>query len=858
MQVKNTVPFLFGDNQQWILPQSFNVKNKPTTFSFTNTHFGSHPTLLKSGIKRKWQTTLEEEEYFKYLFPLKRIRQNIENKNQDNNEQPQQIFNTIQQVDSRHINVFDHKNFNGENSFSPKLVSKLLFYPLLLEYQKPHVCRSSYILQEHFTLLEASTTGTGKSFTSFGISEGWVKLKDPNIRPKIAVVCPKPILGEFIRLSKQFEKYVDIVFVCNLELLCRGKYIPWSRYQEQKQIVDIDEKGKLQTINTVQQDKSKGKGSVVCPYVTRIETKKIKGRNNTNNNNANNNNTKNTTKENDDEDDDIFNEEEYSEATYEWKLPPYTTVVFDEAHKVRNPGTCYNNLVKSLVEKYSKIPIDKCKVRCVLASATILENAKSGLASLMFLLGYIKSVNSNEVRKLLNAEPLRSKLAIRESADLPPYTTDEIDMRVLHYLLYHHKKYRTAARMVAVQTSAANPNLKIVHSEIKSETYTMTKESEVHINQALGELLIALEDLKSKQDDNNDESKDENQDKTKDEGRNKTKNENIKSTKSIGAQTALIRILRARQIIEHYKLPTIVQNAINLYNDGWSLVIFVNFKQSAFYILKQLQIAIGSSLISLVIGGQKTKERDFNIQLFQQDKTRILITTIASGGASISLQDKIGKYPRYALISPPISATQLKQCLGRVDRSGAVTDSKQRLVFCRNTIEEKVALALNVKIRAMDFLNDGKIHPNTLTLFEFAQVNANSSSSSSANSSSSNSSVLPFQLYQSNFNTSDFIASLIPNENDNGIASSLSTDIQFTPGVKSTKKPTTKKDKNNKNSNNVNNDSSNNVNSNNIPNNKNMEKVTKLKAKLDINNVKQQDSSGKIDWEKVDEIIDQE
>src|SRR5205085_1053115 len=145
-------------------------------------------------------------------------------------------------------------------------------------------------------------------------------------------------------------QYVEIVFICNLELLCRGKYIPWSRYQERKQLIDIDENGKKQTLSVIHQDKSE-KGSVLCPYVKRI-----------NHNSVNNNNQG---EESNNQDNIIDDDDEFQECTYEWKLPPYTTVIFDEAHKVINNGTCFNRLVKGLVDKYGKQPMDKCRVRCV-------------------------------------------------------------------------------------------------------------------------------------------------------------------------------------------------------------------------------------------------------------------------------------------------------------------------------------------------------------------------------------------------------------------------------------------------------------------------------------------------------------
>ena len=55
-----------------------------------------------------------------------------------------------------------------------------------------------------------------------------------------------------------------------------------------------------------------------------------------------------------------------------------------------------------------------------------------------------------------------------------------------------------------------------------------------------------------------------------------------------------------------------------------------------------------------------------------------------------------------------MSETLVKQYMARVDRSPARTDSMQRIINCTTTIEEKVELCLNNKVKCIDMLNDIK------------------------------------------------------------------------------------------------------------------------------------------------------
>ena len=122
----------------------------------------------------------------------------------------------------------------------------------------------------------------------------------------------------------------------------------------------------------------------------------------------------------------------------------------------------------------------------------------------------------------------------------------------------------------------------------------------------------------------------------------------------------LVVQLRARQKCELIKVPLFVELAEEAMENGMSIVLFMNFKDSIDALAERLKTKC------IIDGRNKPKERQANIDAFQKDKKRVIIVNAQAGGAGISLHDLNGKYPRMALISPSYSAIILKQCLGRV------------------------------------------------------------------------------------------------------------------------------------------------------------------------------------------------
>ena len=160
--------------------------------------------------------------------------------------------------------------------------------------------------------------------------------------------------------------------------------------------------------------------------------------------------------------------------------------------------------------------------------------------------------------------------------------------------------------------------------------------------------------------------------------------------------------LRARQRVELCKVPGIVSFAKDFVESGESVAIFTNFRAT----LDALCEKLGTTCA--IYGDQPAHVRQQCIEAFQRNEERVIVVNIQAGGVSLSLHDETGKSPRVALICPTFSATDLRQALGRVHRAGG-GKSLQRVLFAAGTIEEKVCLRVQSKLKRLDLLNDGDL-----------------------------------------------------------------------------------------------------------------------------------------------------
>ena len=173
--------------------------------------------------------------------------------------------------------------------------------------------------------------------------------------------------------------------------------------------------------------------------------------------------------------------------------------------------------------------------------------------------------------------------------------------------------------------------------------------------------------------------------------------------KEEGHTNPMVAALRARQRAELVKIPLLADLAQEALEEGKSVVLFVSFRETVGALTNELKARDIASVT--VMGGQNDNERQANIDMFQANLVHVMVATAGAGGVGISLHDVRHERPRVSFITPNFSASEMKQCLGRIHRAGG-TKAVQTFVLIANTIEEDVYRAIRSKFNNIESLVD--------------------------------------------------------------------------------------------------------------------------------------------------------
>lgn len=349
---------------------------------------------------------------------------------------------------------------------------------------------------------------------------------------------------------------------------------------------------------------------------------------------------------------------------YIWDLPAGTLVVFDEAHRGKNTVTQTSKLMESagvLTERGCKIAILSAtitdSIECFRVPSYLLGLAQRGLHAYR---AWLRTFKPRRVRVAREGDPAPGGPVERE------VFRDETQAEIIHRIVYEGPDkcgVRTRIRDLQADRDEIVREM-FLRNDVCAQTYDMSPEVEAEIEAAHAEIEAALRDLKNKQQ---------------------------------GEECPLTIILRARQRIEMLKVPTLGMLAMEYVDQEKSVVLFVNFNETATRLFEILDPYIQEehhSFVTFINGGQSPEERAYNINAFRQDRSRIMIANIRAGGVGISLHDINGNFGRVSLISPTWSSIELKQALGRIHRAGARTPCIQRIVYCKgrvSTVGRKIA-----------------------------------------------------------------------------------------------------------------------------------------------------------------------
>lgn len=169
----------------------------------------------------------------------------------------------------------------------------------------------------------------------------------------------------------------------------------------------------------------------------------------------------------------------------------------------------------------------------------------------------------------------------------------------------------------------------------------------------------------------------------------------------------VVQNLRHRQKIEALKARAMADLALMAHEKGEAVILYANFDATIEILSKYLDCDV-------IIRGDKSGrsgnnfDRARNIRNFQENRVPFIIINSAAGGAGISLHDPVHQKPRTSIISPPVSAVQLKQIFGRPQRMYGGF-STQKLVFASGTVEERVLSRVKNRMANLDALTDGDL-----------------------------------------------------------------------------------------------------------------------------------------------------
>lgn len=329
--------------------------------------------------------------------------------------------------------------------------------------------------------------------------------------------------------------------------------------------------------------------------------------------------------------------------TYTWETEKFNDAIyiFDEVHKCSSQSTLNGKLLLSAKDK---------NIHMLLLSATIADHPEK-FRLFFYVLNFLDPVDTK--KKNISFSQYMSIIYRWVTRDSKP-------MNRIHNMLYPER----ASGMKISFIGHMFPETQII-----TQPYTITEDREKDIEKEYRSIHKELTTIKKK-DDN---------------------------------ASNLVKIMRAHQKIELLKVPLIVELTNDYIENGFYVVIFVNFTQTLNLLSNLLYTK------SLVYGGQSERERSDIVNTFMENKSRVIICTIKSGGTAISLDDQHGGHPRVSLISPTWDSVDLIQTLGRIHRAKTKSKSLQRILYIANTIEENIAEKLKQKLYNINEINNGDV-----------------------------------------------------------------------------------------------------------------------------------------------------
>lgn len=516
----------------------------------------------------------------------------------------------------------------------------------LFPYQIPHKFQLLEALGVNSRILDASDTGTGKTYITISLC------RDLGLRP--FVICPKAVIPVWADVCKLFD--VNYFGISNYEMLKNCKYYTENFEPAQCPYMDVDykETTKINKKNKKKNTQTKIISSTNSTLKGIHSTSKCK----INSRDSNDSTDSTDSSEISDIEDDNYVEKisklsnkpleetiKKKEPSYIFHLPDDVIIIFDEAHRCKNMTSATNKLL---------IGLSKCKNKIIILSATITDKVECFRPFGLFFGFY--------------DEPRKYKLWLNNKFKALKYDkyktnilTQNIELDIIHNAIFPNY----GSRMKIKELGGLFPSNSIAANCYYMENHNEVEEIYAEINDALRNL--------------SDREKRANQ---------------------------LAKITYARMKIEMLKVSLYIDLATEGIENNYSVVIFVNYKNTMDYIGLHMDKHYD---ISYIMGGQSIEERQNNIDNFQNNRSKLMVAMIQAGGVGISLHDIHGNNPRMSIISPPFAGDIMRQCLGRIHRAGSKTPAIQKIVYIAKTYEENICQIIKRKLTTIDAINNGDL-----------------------------------------------------------------------------------------------------------------------------------------------------
>ena len=159
---------------------------------------------------------------------------------------------------------------------------------------------------------------------------------------------------------------------------------------------------------------------------------------------------------------------------------------------------------------------------------------------------------------------------------------------------------------------------------------------------------------------------------------------------------------------ELLRADTLAEMAIAEVKSGRQVIVgskYVNTLRAVWTHLTK-KLGVSPDDIAFVVGGQDKNKRQVNIDAFQAGAARYMLLMMKAGGIGLSLhhdRTSMHSWPRTVLLPPTYAAPELVQVLGRGHRLTSLSQTVQKVIWYRGTVEsDKVLPKIRIKLKCLD------------------------------------------------------------------------------------------------------------------------------------------------------------